>query len=204
MNPNYQMPGATETQSPYGGDGSSMETKYMQIKKQLEQRKEAEQQKTLKQTVKNENEFKKDMAKFYGVNPGATKDVELSHFVGQQGKENSLPVQQQIRPQTVPVEHSDRQSHAASQQQLRVSGGQDDAPVTKVSFAGEQRPQSAFQSIKPIASSGVNVESQLFQRNAAKFYGAHDQWEGKSISSQGSIFQKNAAAFYGVEPPAPG
>jgi hypothetical protein len=28
------------------------------------------------------------MAKFYGVNPGATKDVNLNHFVGQIGKEN--------------------------------------------------------------------------------------------------------------------
>ena len=28
------------------------------------------------------------MAKFYGVNPGATKEVNLSHFVGQKGKEN--------------------------------------------------------------------------------------------------------------------
>jgi hypothetical protein len=42
----------------------------------------------LKQTVKNETEFKKDMAKFYGVNPAATREVELSHFVGQTGKEN--------------------------------------------------------------------------------------------------------------------
>lgn len=28
------------------------------------------------------------MAKFYGVNPGATKDVNLNHFIGQKGKEN--------------------------------------------------------------------------------------------------------------------
>jgi hypothetical protein len=39
------------------------------------------------------------MAKFYGVNPGATKDIDLNHFVGQ-------------RPQTVPVEQSERQSAA--------------------------------------------------------------------------------------------
>jgi len=32
--------------------------------------------------VKNEPEFKKDMAKFYGVNPGATKDLDLNHFLG--------------------------------------------------------------------------------------------------------------------------
>ena len=57
----------------------------MQIQKSLETRKEAEKQKSLKQTVKDEQGFKKDMAKFYGVNPGATKDVELSHFVGQIG-----------------------------------------------------------------------------------------------------------------------
>ena len=44
----------------------------------------------------------------------------------------------------------------------------------------------------------------MFQRNAAKFYGANDQWENKSISSQGSIFQKNAAVFYGIEAPKQG
>jgi hypothetical protein len=43
----------------------------------------------LKDTVQNETDFKKDMAKFYGVNPGATKDVNLNHFVGQKGKENA-------------------------------------------------------------------------------------------------------------------
>ena len=32
--------------------------------------------------VKDEKEFKKDMAKFYAVNPGATKDVNLNDFVG--------------------------------------------------------------------------------------------------------------------------
>jgi hypothetical protein len=53
-----------------------------------------------------------------------------------------------------------------------------------------------------VKQAGVNIESQLFKRNAAKFYGlGGDQWEAKSISSQGSIFQKNAAAFYGVEAP---
>lgn len=57
----------------------------------MEARKEAEKQKTLKQTVKNVSEFKKDMAKFYGVNPAATKDVELGYFVGQIGKENNAP-----------------------------------------------------------------------------------------------------------------
>ena len=31
LNPNYQLPGATETNNPYGGDGSSMDYKYMQI-----------------------------------------------------------------------------------------------------------------------------------------------------------------------------
>lgn len=39
--------------------------------------------------MKNESEFKKDMAKFYGVNPGATKEVDLNHFIGQKGKENN-------------------------------------------------------------------------------------------------------------------
>ena len=38
--------------------------------------------KTLRETVKDEKDFKKDMAKFYGVNPGATKDVDLNQFVG--------------------------------------------------------------------------------------------------------------------------
>lgn len=28
------------------------------------------------------------MAKFYGVNPAATKDIDLKQFVGQKGKEN--------------------------------------------------------------------------------------------------------------------
>lgn len=32
------------------------------------------------------------MAKFYGVNPAATKDVELSKFVGQKGKENGKEI----------------------------------------------------------------------------------------------------------------
>lgn len=46
----------------------------------------------MKQVVANEGEFKRDMAKFYAVNPGATKDVNLNHFVGQVGareKENN-------------------------------------------------------------------------------------------------------------------
>ncbi len=54
-----------------------MDSKYVQIKKQIEAKHEAEKSKTLKQVVKNENEFKKDMAKFYDVNPGATRDVNL-------------------------------------------------------------------------------------------------------------------------------
>jgi hypothetical protein len=36
----------------------------------------------LKEVVKDENGFKKDMAKFYGVNPGATKEVPLENFLG--------------------------------------------------------------------------------------------------------------------------
>ena len=59
-----------------------MGNKYMQIKKQVEAKQEAEKTKTLKQVVANEQEFKKDMAKFYGVNPGATKDVNLNHYIG--------------------------------------------------------------------------------------------------------------------------
>jgi hypothetical protein len=54
-----------------------MDPKYVQIRKQIEARQEAEKTKSLKEVVKNETEFKKDMAKFYGVNPGATKDVDL-------------------------------------------------------------------------------------------------------------------------------
>ena len=49
-------------------------------------RKEQEKQKTLKETVKNETEFKKDMAKFYAVNPGATKQVDLGQFVAKKAK----------------------------------------------------------------------------------------------------------------------
>jgi len=41
LNPNYQFPGGTETNNPYGGDGaSSMDSKYMKIKKQIEMKKE--------------------------------------------------------------------------------------------------------------------------------------------------------------------
>lgn len=85
LNPTYVLPGASEAgiNQPFGpGDGSSMNNKYIQIKKALEAKEEAAKQKTLKETVKNEAEFKKDMAKFYGVNPGATKDVPLDHFIG--------------------------------------------------------------------------------------------------------------------------
>jgi hypothetical protein len=52
----------------------------------------------LKEVVKEENGFKKDMAKFYGVNPGATKDVQLDHFVGQIGKENASSEINKTRP----------------------------------------------------------------------------------------------------------
>jgi hypothetical protein len=68
-------------QNPYGNrqqDGSSMGDKYTQIKKQMEARQEAEKNKTLKEVVKDEANFKKDMAKFYDVNPAATKDVDLA------------------------------------------------------------------------------------------------------------------------------
>lgn len=53
-------------------------------------KKEQEKTKTLKEVVKDQDGFKKDMAKFYGVNPAATKNVELDHFVGQTGKENEI------------------------------------------------------------------------------------------------------------------
>ena len=85
LNPQYVMPGATEAgqSEPFGpGDGSSMNNKYIQIKKALEAKEEAAKQKTLKETVKNEVAFKLDMAKFYGVNPAATKDIPLDHFIG--------------------------------------------------------------------------------------------------------------------------
>ena len=82
-----------QVQNPYGKKSedatSSMGQKYQQIKKQIEAKQEAEKTKTLKQVVKNETEFKKDMAKFYSVNPGATKDIDLQQFIGQKGKENN-------------------------------------------------------------------------------------------------------------------
>jgi hypothetical protein len=96
LNPNYKVPGHSEMliQNPYGNraEDSSMGNKFVLIKKQLEAKQEAEKSKTLKQVVGNEQEFKKDMAKFYGVNPGATKEVNLNYFVGQVGakeKENN-------------------------------------------------------------------------------------------------------------------
>ncbi len=65
-----------------------MGNKYQQIQNQLKAKEEAEKAKTLKEVVKNPTEFKKDMAKFYGVNPGAKKDVDLELHLGQKGKEN--------------------------------------------------------------------------------------------------------------------
>ena len=54
-----------------------MESKYVQIMKQIEAKKESEKTKSMKEVVKNEADFKKDMAKFYGVSPGATRDIDL-------------------------------------------------------------------------------------------------------------------------------
>jgi hypothetical protein len=54
----------------------------------LKAKAEAEKTKTLKEVVKNPTDFKKDMAKFYGVNPGATKEIDLELYLGQKGKEN--------------------------------------------------------------------------------------------------------------------
>jgi hypothetical protein len=34
-------------------------------------------QKSLKEIVSDPEGFKKDMAKFYGVNPGATREIDL-------------------------------------------------------------------------------------------------------------------------------
>jgi hypothetical protein len=69
-----------------------MDSKYIQIKKQIEAKKEAEKTKSIKEIVKNESEFKKDMAKFYAVYPGATRDIDLGQIIVQQqgknGKEN--------------------------------------------------------------------------------------------------------------------
>lgn len=48
----------------------------------MKAKEEAEKKKSLKDVVKNPTEFKKDMAKFYGVNPGATKDVNLELYIG--------------------------------------------------------------------------------------------------------------------------
>lgn len=86
-----------------------MESRYMQIKKQMEAREEAMKPKTLKQVVSDKEGFKKDMAKFYGVNPGMTRDVDLNQFVGQKGKENSEGQSANgNRPFTVPVEGATR------------------------------------------------------------------------------------------------
>ena len=59
-----------------------MDPKFIEQKKKEEQKLESEKTKTLKEVVKDETAFKKDMAKFYGVNPGATKDVPLENYVG--------------------------------------------------------------------------------------------------------------------------
>ena len=46
-------------------------------------KKERAKDKTLKETVVGDKEgFKKDMAKFYGVNPAMTKNVDLENFIG--------------------------------------------------------------------------------------------------------------------------
>lgn len=87
-----------------------MDSKYVMIKKQVEAKQEAEKTKNLKEVVKNEVEFKKDMVKFYGVNPGATKEVDLTQFTGQKGgKENSNIKSHNERPQTVPENVMSRQ-----------------------------------------------------------------------------------------------
>ncbi|CDW75394.1 UNKNOWN [Stylonychia lemnae] len=217
LNPTYKMPGHSEMgiQNPYGNkaEESSMASKYMGIRKQIEAKQESQKTKTLKQVVVSETDFKKDMAKFYGVNPGATKDVNLNHFVGQKGKENesqndikSQGSQIINRPQTVPVEgqYRGQQSNQASEKQSQrsVAGGDDQKEVS--GFQIKERAQTGYQQIRgQFAAQQQNQTSTLFQRNAALFYG--DQFDcGKSMSSQGSIFQKNAANFYGVEQPAQG
>ena len=79
-------------------------------------KKELEKTKSLKEVVTDHDGFKKDMAKFYAVNPAATKNVELDQFVGQIGKENAEANNQ--RPMTTKsnngavVEQSERQSRA--------------------------------------------------------------------------------------------
>jgi hypothetical protein len=65
----------------------------------MEVKKELEKTKSLKDIVKRPIEFKKDMAKFYGVNPGTTKNVDLEQFIGQTGKENDSQ-NSKIRPFT--------------------------------------------------------------------------------------------------------
>ena len=57
----------------------------------MEAKEEAMKPKTLKEIVppQNEADFKKDMAKFYDVNPAATKEVDLKdHLASQPIKEN--------------------------------------------------------------------------------------------------------------------
>jgi len=50
----------------------------MQIQKQIEAKKELSKAKSVKEVVKDQAAFKNDMAKFYSVNPGATKNIDLS------------------------------------------------------------------------------------------------------------------------------
>ena len=128
LNPSYTLPGASEVgqnneNNPYNDNGSSMGAKYMQLKKQQEAKQEAARQKTLKETVAEKAAFKKDMAKFYAVNPSLTKQVDLDKFVGQVGQETQ-------RPQTVP---------SATTKQLN-----DWEPKKVVQFETQQRPQTTI------------------------------------------------------------
>lgn len=47
----------------------------------------------------------------------------------------------------------------------------------------------------------INVDSSLYKRNEAKFFGERPE---SRPSSKGSVFQQNAARFYGYDPPLPG
>lgn len=59
-----------------------MDSKYVEIQKEIERKKELDKVKSLKEIIPRPFEFKKDMAAFYGVNPSTTKNIDLELFVG--------------------------------------------------------------------------------------------------------------------------
>lgn len=51
-------------------------------------KKNQNKEQTMKDVVQRPIEFKKDMAKFYDVNPSLTKNIDLNQIVIVKGKEN--------------------------------------------------------------------------------------------------------------------